>query len=229
MSSAAGIQVLVVEDDPDMAELIRQTLESDGMTVHQASDLAAARAELANRPPDVVVLDLQLADGSGLDLLRDPATLAEAPAVILSARHSEVDRIVGLEMGAEDYVPKPFFPRELAMRVRRAAGRRQPSPASRLDVGELSVDLRSRETAVRGAPVALTDREFELLAYLAASPGRVIGRDELLRAVWQSEPTWQSSKTINEHVRRLRTKIEDDPGVPRRIITVGRAGYRLDA
>lgn len=212
-----------------MAELIRRSLESDFMVVDVASDLATARAQLASGPePDVVVLDIQLPDGSGLDLLRDAETLGDIPVVILSAHHDEVDRIVGLELGAEDYVIKPFFPRELAMRVHRVIARRQPSPASRLDVGALSVDLTSRQVSLSGESIALTDREFDLLAYLAASPRRVIGRDELLRAVWRSEPGWQSSKTINEHVRRLRKKIEDDPGRPQRIITVGRAGYRLE-
>lgn len=225
---ARQIRALVVEDDPVVAELVRRSLTRAGMTVAVVSDLSSSRAQMAAEPPDVVVLDVGLPDGSGLDLLRDRVALGDVPVVVLSAHQSEVDRVVGLELGAEDYVIKPFFPRELATRVRRAASRRRPAPATRLIVGDLTVDLAAREAAIRGDVVALTDREFDLLAYLAASPRRVIGREELLREVWHSDPQWQSARTVNEHIRRLRRKVEDDPSRPRRLVTIGGAGYRLE-
>lgn len=220
------LRVLVVEDNADIADLVRRALEADDMTVEHARDLRTARTYLGEKPPDVVVLDVELPDGSGLELLRDPSF--SVPMVVLSARQEELDRVLGLELGADDYMIKPFYPRELATRVRRAAGRRPAAP-TRIDVGDLVVDLDAREVFVRGQPVALTAREFELLAHLARSPRRVFGRDELLRDVWNSSPEWQTTKTVNEHIRRLRQKLERDPARPSLIVTAGRAGYRLDA
>lgn len=224
------MRALVVEDAPATAELVRTALEVEGFAVQHAPDLASARAKLQSQQFDVMVLDVELPDGSGLDLLREHrAGGADVPVVILSGRKGEVDRVVGLELGAEDYVVKPFFPRELATRVRRAAGRR-PSPnlASRLVYDDLVIDLSAQEVLLRGEPIALTTREFALLAHLAASPRTVFGRNELLRDVWGSSPEWQTPRTVTEHIRRLRLKLEVDPSEPRRIVTVGRSGYRFD-
>lgn len=219
------LRVLVVEDSAPTAALIRRSLEADGLTVDQVGDLAGARARLTEAWPDVVVLDVELPDGSGLELLRESGSSAVPPIVILSSRQDEVDRVVSLELGAEDYMIKPFFPRELATRVRRAAGRRAPRAPARLELGDVVVDFAARAVTVHGQPVELTTLEFNLLAHLASSPGHVFGRDELLREVWNSSPEWQSPKTVNEHVRRLRHKIEDDPTRPHLIVTAGRAGY----
>lgn len=226
--TAAGeaVRVLVVEDSPPVALLIRRALEAEGLVVDHVGDLAGARERLADTSPDVMVLDIELPDGSGLQLLREHGV--PVPVVILSSREDEVDRVVGLELGAEDYVVKPFFPRELATRVRRAATRVQPAATSTLEVGDLVVDLASREVTVGGVQVDLPSREFDLLAHLAASPRQTFTKEDLLRAVWRSSPEWQTLATVTEHVRRVRLKIEEDPGNPRRIVTVSRAGYRLD-
>lgn len=222
------LRVLVVEDSAAIADLVRRALEGDGMTVDHAGDLRAARFHLGDDPPDVVVLDVELPDGSGFELLRDPSF--SVPMIVLSARQEEIDRVVGLELGADDYVVKPFYPRELATRVRRAASRQTGrAPPTRIEVDDLVVDLAAREVFLRGQLVDLTTREFELLVHLAGSPRRVFGRDELLRDVWKSSPEWQTTKTVNEHIRRLRQKLERDPTRPSLIVTAGRAGYRLDA
>lgn len=225
------LRVLVVEDTEAIADLIQRALAPERFDVEIVGDLAAARARLAADPPDVMVLDVELPDGSGLQLLRElgeQGDRSSPPIVILSARGSEIDRVVGLELGAADYVVKPFFPRELATRVRRAAGTTAPEKPSRLQMGDLTIDLLTRDVSVSGEPVELTPREFDLLAHLASSPRQVFHRDDLLRSVWHSSPEWQSPKTVTEHVRRLRQKLGDDPARPRRVVTVGRAGYRFE-
>ena len=222
-----ALRVLVVEDTDPVRALIVLALTRDGCTVEEASGAAAAHARLSEGLPDVVVLDLGLPDGSGLDLLRELVG-GGTPVVVLTGRGDEVDRVVGLELGAEEYMVKPFFSRELAARVRRAAGRGRPAGSSRLEGGGLVIDRDSREVLLHGTPVALTDREFDLLVHLAASPRRVFSRDDLLRDVWRSSSEWQSAKTVTEHVRRLRHKLEEDPARPRLIVTVGTAGYRFD-
>lgn len=230
--SAAGIRVLVVEDSGPVGALVRRSLESEGFLVEVVTDLHGARAALgAVQPPDVVVLDVELPDGSGLELLREAAPGGSpVPMVVLSSRQEELDRVLGLELGAEDYVVKPFLPRELATRVRRAAGRPRPDPVQRLDFGQVVIDLSKRQVEVAGREMSeLTRREFDLLAHLASSAGRVVSREELMRDVWHSSAEWQTPKTVTEHVRRVRQKIEDDPLNPSLIVTVGRAGYRWAA
>lgn len=229
--SATGLKALVVEDSGPVAALVRRSLETDGFVVELVTDLQGARASLAaEHGPDVVVLDIELPDGSGLELLREAPGGPAVPIVVLSSRQEELDRVLGLELGAEDYVIKPFLPRELATRVRRAAGRPRPEPAARLMFGDVVVDLAKREVEVSGRPVdGLTRREFDLVAHLARSSGRVVSRDELMRDVWHSSAEWQTPKTVTEHVRRVRQKIEHDPLNPSLIVTVGRAGYRWAA
>lgn len=222
------IRVLVVEDSTDIARLIRISLEDEGMVVRHVADLAGARKWLSTDPPDVAVVDVQLPDGSGFDLLRERGTTFQVPIVILSGLGGESDKVLGLELGADDYMVKPFYPRELATRVRRASTRAPASPSSYLVFDGLVVNLASREVTVAGAPVSLTTKEFDLLAHLASSPRTVFNREALLRDVWNSSSDWQSASTVTEHVRRLRQKIEADPSRPTRIVTVGRAGYRLE-
>ena len=221
------LRVLVVEDNDAVRGLVVTALVQDGCSVEQASGAVEARLRISENQPQVVVLDLGLPDANGLDLLRELVG-GGTPVVVLTGRGDEVDRVVGLELGAEEYMVKPFFPKELAARVRRAAGGARPTSSRRLQVGELVIDRDSREVVVSGKPVPLADREFDLLAYLVASPRRVFSRDELLRDIWKSEPELTSSKTITEHVHRLRKKLENDPARPRLIVTVGRAGSRFD-
>lgn len=221
------LRVLVVEDTDPVRALIVLALTRDGCTVEEASGASEARARLSEGTADVVVLDLGLPDGNGLDLLRELVG-GGTPVVVLTARGDEVDRVVGLELGADEYIVKPFFPKELAARVRRAAARRTTARPGRIERGGLVIDRDSREVLLQGTPVAVTDREFDLLVHLAASPRRVFSRDDLLRDVWRSSAEWQSAKTVTEHVRRLRHKLEEDPSRPRLIVTVGTAGYRFD-
>lgn len=230
-TSAGGLKALVVEDSEPVSELVRRSLERDGFVVEVVTDLQGARSSLASdRPPDVVVLDIGLPDGSGLELLREAPSNQSVPIVVVSSRQEELDRVLGLELGAEDYVVKPFLPRELATRVRRAASRPRPEPPPRLTFGDIVVDLARREVEISGRRVSgLTRREFDLLAHLARASGRVVSRDELMRDVWHSSPEWQTPKTVTEHVRRVRQKIEQDPLNPALIVTVGRAGYRWAA
>jgi DNA-binding response OmpR family regulator len=218
--------VLVVEDAEPVRGLIVRTLAGDGFHVTEASTATEARALLSDSKPQVVVLDLGLPDESGLDLLREVVT-AGVPVVVLTSRGEETDRILGLKVGADDYMVKPFFPSELAIRVQRAAARARVTPPE-LGGGGLVIDRGTREVSVDGSTVAVTDREFDLLAHLASSPRQVFSRDDLLRDVWRSSPDWQSAATVLPYVHRLRAKLERDPVHPTLIVTVGRAGYRFE-
>ena len=220
-------RVLVIEDAEAVRALIVRTLAGDGCHVTEASTAAETRTALSKHTPDVVVLDLGLPDSSGLDLLRKLISMG-LPVVVLTARGEEIDRVSGLQLGADEYMVKPFFPGELAVRVRRAASRADATESRVLNSGELAIDLDSREVKVAGDPVALTDREFDLLVHLVATPRTVFSRADLLRDVWKSSPDWQTSATVTEHVHRLRGKLERDSTRPKLIVTVGRSGYRFD-
>jgi len=219
--------VLVVEDTEPVRALIVRTLTIDGCRIAEASTTAEARAQLSQHSPDVVVLDLGLPDGSGLDLLRQLVSVG-VPVVVLTALGKEVDRVRGLQLGADEYMVKPFFPKELAIRVRRAAAKAHPSDLPVVHSGGLTIDSGSREVHLHGRPVALTDREFDLLLHMASTPHTVFSRADLLRDVWHSSPEWQTSATVTEHVYRLRRKLERDPTRPKLIVTVGQSGYRFD-
>jgi DNA-binding response OmpR family regulator len=189
--------------------------------------LARADAQL----PDLVVLDIMLPGLDGLEVCRRLRSRAPIPVVMLTARGSEEDRVLGLELGADDYVAKPFSPRELTARVK-AVLRRAGSPLGEVDSAGtvehdgIQIDLGAREARVRGEPATLTAREFELLAFLVRRPRQVFRRDELLEHVWGY--TYGDTATVTVHIRRLREKIEDDPSTPRRITTVWGVGYRFD-
>lgn len=219
--------VLVVEDAEPVRALIVRTLAIDGCRIAEAASAAEARAQCSKDAPDVVVLDLGLPDSSGLDLLRKLVSLS-VPVVVLTGRGEEIDRVRGLELGADEYMVKPFFPKELAIRVRRATDRAHTSRSPMFRSGGLAIDTDSREVHVEGRPIALSDREFDLLSYMASRPRTVFSRDDLLRNVWQSSPDWQSSATVTEHIHRLRAKLEADPSQPTLIVTVGKSGYRFD-
>jgi DNA-binding response OmpR family regulator len=222
-----GQRVLVVDDDPTVSDVVRRYLERAGIDVTLAADGPAALAAFAADRPDLVVLDLMLPGTDGLEVCRrmradDP----DVPVVMLTALGEEADRVTGLELGADDYVTKPFSPRELVLRVQSVLRRvaRPPAPPETLTDGDLVVDVARRVAHRVGEPLALTVREFDLLVYLLRNPGRAFTRAQLLEAVWGW--TFGDQSTVTVHVRRLREKIEDDPADPKRILTVWGVGYR---
>jgi DNA-binding response OmpR family regulator len=232
--NAAPARVLVVDDDPTVSEVVAGYLTRAGFTVDRAADGPAALAGAAAVRPDLVVLDLMLPGIDGLEVCRRiRAEHGEVPVVMLTARGDEDDRILGLEIGADDYVTKPFSPRELVLRVesvlRRAGVRRAAANAgggALLRSGALALDPAARRVTRDGIELTLTIREFDLLAFFLRHPGRVVGREELMRRVWGWE--FGDLSTVTVHVRRLREKIEDDPARPRLISTVWGVGYRFD-
>jgi DNA-binding response OmpR family regulator len=223
------VAILVVDDDIDLVDVVRSALEREGYAVDDANDGATALGKIADEPPELVVLDLGLPKVRGLDVLRQVrADDHTVPVIVLSGRSDEADRIIGLELGADDYVVKPFSPRELVARVRSVLRRSgTTSNPAKLTFPDLVLDLTTREVRVRDEPVDLRRREFDLLAFLCASPRQVFTREQLLRHVWESEPEWQGIGTVSEHVHRLRAKVEVDPARPRRIMTVRGVGYRF--
>jgi len=221
-------RVLVVDDEATVRDVVARYLERDGMVVDQAIDGAEALAAL-ERHPDLVVLDIMIPGVSGLDILREIRSTVETPVILLTARSDETDRVVGLELGADDYVVKPFSPRELAARVRSVLRRSRIRPSQgRLAFEGLIIDTAAREVFVAGAVVHVRPREFDLLAFLAASPRQVFSRAQILERVWDSHDGYQDLSTVTVHVRRLRNKIEGDPLHPRWIVTVWGIGYRFE-
>ncbi|MCU7826023.1 response regulator transcription factor [Kitasatospora sp. DSM 101779] len=227
--------MLVVDDDPTVAEVVTGYLRRAGYTVDRAADGHQALAAAASGP-DLVVLDLMLPGIDGLEVcrrLRETEHGARLPVVMLTAKGDESDRILGLELGADDYVTKPFSPRELVLRVRsvlrRAGAAAAATPAAApalLASGDLELDPQARRARRAGAELSLTLREFDLLAFFLRHPGQVFGREELMQRVWGWE--FGDLSTVTVHVRRLREKIEDDPAAPRLISTVWGVGYRFD-
>ena len=213
-----------MEDESDVRLVTATYLREHGYEVVEAGDGRAARRALAEHPVDVVVLDLGLPDEDGLGLLRG---LDDAAVVVVTGRGEEPDRVVGLELGADDYLVKPFSQRELIARIGAVLRRRRPAPDRLLRFGELVIDTRARETFVLEQPVALTRLEYDLLVHLATSPGRSFTHEQLLSAVWESSSDWQSVSTVSEHVYRLRRKLRLEEGRPR-ISTVRGVGYRFD-
>ena len=203
-------KVLVVDDEPTVREVVVGYLRRDGHDVAEAADGNTALELLDADPPDLVVLDMMLPGVNGLDILRRIRSSSDIPVIMLTARAEETDRVSGLELGADDYVVKPFSPRELAARVngvlRRTGGRSVSSPQP-LDFGDLRIEPLSREVTLNGEAVELTPKEFDVLAFLAGSPRQVFSRAELLESVWQSSPEWQDPATVTVHVRRIRNKI----------------------
>ncbi len=221
-------RVLVVDDEPTVREVVARYLERDGMTVEQASDGAQALDAL-KRHPDLVVLDIMIPGTTGLEVLREIRQAGETPVILLTARSDETDRVVGLELGADDYVVKPFSPRELAARVRSVLRRSRVRPSTeRLAFEGLVIDTAARDVFVSGVRVQMRPREFDLLAFLAASPRQVFSRSQILERVWDAPAEFQDLSTITVHVRRLRNKIEADPLHPRWITTVWGVGYRFE-
>ena len=220
--------ILVVEDEPQIAGLVRDYLEHAGFAVLTAGDGAGALALARTRRPDAIVLDLGLPRIDGLDVIRALRRDSTVPIVILSARGDETDRVTGLELGADDYVVKPFSPKELVARVRAVlrSVEARPNPDQRIVTGDLEVDLARRRVIAAGRRVDLTPTEFELLATLAREPGRVWTRSQLLDAVHGfSLETYE--RAIDGHIRNLRRKLEPDDAAPRYVRTVHGVGYAL--
>ena len=229
--SASGTAVLVVDDEPTVREVVATYLRRDGHVVTEAGDGTAAIELVQRERFDLVVLDMMLPGVNGLDILRRIRQMGDMPVIMLTARAEESDRVAGLELGADDYVVKPFSPRELAARVNgvlRRAAPKATTEVARLEFGPLVVDQRAREVILDGALIEFTPKEFDVLAHLAASPREVFSRADLLRDVWQSSPDWQDPATVTVHVRRIRNKIEADPENPRWITTVWGVGYRFE-
>jgi DNA-binding response OmpR family regulator len=224
--------VLIVDDDVTVRDVVQRYLDRAGYRVRVAGDGEQALREVAERAPDVVVLDLMLPRLNGLEVCRRLRRDAvRVPIVMLTALGEEEDRVLGLELGADDYVTKPFSPRELVLRVASVLRRAQQVPVSETGGepvvdGDLRVDVPGRRAYRGGEPLALTVREFDLLAFLVRRPGQVFSRAELLERVWGWDFGDQSTVTV--HVRRLREKVEPDPTQPRRIATVWGVGYRYD-
>jgi DNA-binding response OmpR family regulator len=232
-------RILVVDDDPTVADVVARYLLRDGHEVECVADGRAALARARESPPDLIVLDLMLPGMDGLEVCRRLRETSPVPVVMLTALGEETDRLVGLETGADDYVTKPFSPRELALRVRSVLRRARgaaalsgpggpggPGGTGVLQDGDLVVDVGAHEATLRNAELALTAREFDLLAFLLRHPRRAFTRDQLLELVWGW--SFGDSSTVTVHVRRLREKIEDDPTTPRRIVTVWGVGYRYE-
>jgi DNA-binding response OmpR family regulator len=224
-------RILLVEDDPTISEVVRRYLEREGFHVETVADGRAALSLALTTLPDLVVLDLMLPGLDGLEVFRTLRSRAPIPVIMLTARGEESDRVAGLELGADDYVAKPFSPRELTARVK-SVHRRDTAPphdnssADVLRSGDIVVDVPARQARVRGEPVVLTAREFDLLSFLLRHPRHVFRREELLDRVWGY--TLGDTSTVTVHVRRLREKIEVDPSVPTRIQTVWGVGYRFE-
>lgn len=222
--------MLLVDDDTTVREVVADYLRRAGVDVVEAADGHEALEHAATRTPDLVILDLMLPGLDGLEVFRRlRADSIGIPVLMLTARGDEEDRVLGLEMGADDYVAKPFSPRELVLRVqsllrRSVAAPHRPGPISD---GDLALDPTARTVTLKGAPLPLTTREFDLLAHFLAAPGRAWSREELMRQVWGWE--FGDESTVTVHVRRLREKVEEDSANPARLVTVWGAGYRWDS
>jgi DNA-binding response OmpR family regulator len=226
--SLAAARVLMIDDDLRLSAMVRDYLQAGGFQVSVAGDLAKGRALLQREGFDALVLDLMLPDGDGLDLtreLRSDARLKSLPLLMLTARGEPMDRIVGLEIGADDYLPKPFEPRELLARLRALLRRTLPATEDQtLKFGRLEIDPGARQVRIEGEIRELTSYQFDILMVLAQSPGRVLSRDQIMDAL-KGHPMEAFDRSIDVHVSRIRSVLEDDPKTPRRILTVRGAGY----
>ena len=221
--------VLVVDDEPIVRDVVVRYLARDGHRTLEAGDGEEARRLLEQDSASLVVLDVMLPGVDGLELCRWIRARSDLPIVMLTARGEEADRIVGLELGADDYLTKPFSPRELAVRVRnllRRAGAPQGRAGETLSFGDVTIDVGAREARKGGRTLALTLKEFDLLAFLAAHPRRVFSRDQLMERVWGYTSALDTG-TVTVHIRRLRTKVEEEPSRPQHLETVFGVGYRL--
>jgi len=229
--------ILIVDDQQEICDVVQEYLTGEGYRVSTAHDGTGMRRVLGQGPVDLVILDLMLPGLDGLEVMRRLRALDEGsvrprvPIILLTARGEESDRVVGLRLGADDYVVKPFSPNELVARVDAVLRRADPNEAAGghqapLELGDVRIEPESRRAFVRGEEAALTQREFDLLLFLARHPGRVFSRDQLMDAVWQYS-FYSDTSTVTVHIRRLRAKIESDPAEPQHLQTVWGVGYRF--
>jgi DNA-binding response OmpR family regulator len=236
MAVTRDARILVVDDDPQLRSLLLLVLEGEGYPVTLASDAPSAVTEVEKGATDLVVLDVSLGVDDGRMVLAHIREMGDLPVILISGKGDTADRVLGLRLGADDFLPKPFSPVELVARVetvlrrsqsRAPAGGAAPA-AAEAPVDGLWVDEVTREVRVDGDPIELTAKEFDLLAFLVRSPRQVFSRGQLLEHVWSSRSEWQDEATVTEHVRRVRHKIEPDPAKPRWITTVRGVGYRFE-
>jgi phosphate regulon transcriptional regulator PhoB len=225
-------RILVIEDDKDIVELVRYNLEKDGFQVVASADGATGLAQIRKSPPDLLILDLMLPKLSGLEIckeIRKDVSLNRLPVLILTAKGEEADRVVGLELGADDYVTKPFSPRELVARVKALLRRTEPASSAEkpIEVGPLRIDPAAYRVTRDGRAVTMSTLEFRLLYFLAARPNRVFTRDQLLDGVWGTD-RFVTPRSVDVYVRRLREKIESDPQHPAYMKTIRGAGYLFE-
>ena len=220
-------RILVVDDEDDVRALLTRYLELEGYQVDQAADAQSVYKAIAGNRPDLVLLDVMLSPDDGLEVLSQIRKEGDMAVILLTGKGAEADRIVGLKLGADDYVVKPFSPAEVEARIASVLRRVRPSPTPSISFEGLSIEMTTREVRVRGELVSMTAKEFDLLTFLASSPRQVFSRDQLLDQVWNSSAEWQSPGTVTEHIRRLRNRIELDPEQPLWITTVWGVGYRF--
>jgi len=220
-------RILVVEDEPGIAEPLVAHLGREGFEATAVNTVADARARFEREPPALMVLDVMLPDGDGRDLCRELRSTSDVPIVLLTARGADADRIVGLELGADDYVVKPFSAGELVARIRAILRRAERAPARHVvEIADLRLDLDARIVTLRGSSIPLAAREFDLLALLMRNAGSVVRREEIMDEVW--DPHWfGSTKTLDVHIAWLRKKLGDDPAHPRYITTIRGVGFRF--
>ncbi len=225
------MNLFFVEDDPDIARLVRHHLETAGFTVRHFGSGLGVIAEAQRQVPALFLLDIMVPGGDGLELcrrIRETPMLGMVPVIFLTAKSSEADRILGLELGADDYIAKPFSPRELVARVKAVLRRfERPLSSAPVKIGEIEIDPSAMTLTVAGKQVTTTATEFRLLDYLARHAGRVFTRDQLLDAVWR-DTSYVTPRSVDVYVRRIREKIEPDPERPRYLRTVRGAGYRFE-
>ncbi|MFN3478912.1 MAG: response regulator [Thermodesulfovibrionales bacterium] len=226
--------ILIVDDEKDLVELVSYNLEKEGFSVHASYDGEDALSKMKNNDFDLLILDLMLPGMDGLELLRfirSDSRLSNLPVLMLTAKAEEIDRVIGLEMGADDYVTKPFSPRELVARVKallRRATRKAEEPVKGiLRLGDMEIDRERYTVKIKDRDIKLSTTEFKLLLYLAERKGRIFTREQLLDAVWGDE-VYVEPRTVDVHIRRLRQQIEDDPSEPRFIKTKRGAGYYIE-
>jgi two-component system, OmpR family, alkaline phosphatase synthesis response regulator PhoP len=221
-------RVLVVDDEESILKVVSYALEQAGYEVHTAMDGTGGEFMLSEIKPDLVILDVMLPGKSGLDIARDLRANSGIPIIMLSARGDEVDRILGLEFGADDYVTKPFSPRELVSRVKAILRRSESKPDEKacIEVGDLAIDTAARQVKLSGQPMHLTSSEFGILLFLAKHPGTAFSRADILGALWDESPVGDE-RAIDVHIHNIREKIEEDPKNPSYLLTVRGYGYRL--
>jgi len=226
-----GSRILVVEDEASIADVVARYLRRDGHEVDMVADGTAALERFEATDPELIVLDLMLPGLDGQEVLRRVRAAGDTPVVILTAKGEELDRLLGFGLGADDYITKPFSPRELAARVqavlRRANHERPAAAGAGIRIGDLLIDGATRELERAGEPIPMTAREFDLVYFLAQHPGQVFSRDQLIDAVWDYHAI-SDPGTVTVHIRRIRAKLEPDPSRPRYLKTVWGVGYKLE-